>query len=76
MFITINTSNRRISIEGTDNEKKDPYLMKKIGIMLRMISDKINPPEVPELYINEERIDDITEEMQRVFLTEHNGSWH
>lgn len=76
MIVSINTTTKRVKVEGTEAEKQDPDLMKKIGVLLKQVSDKINPPEIPELFINEERIDDITEEMQRVFLTEHSGDYH
>ena len=79
MLIKYDTQTKEVTIIPTNDEESkvvnyfdEPYIAK----ILRIAADRISPPDVPYLVINEDRQHDITEEMTYQLLREGNEQTH
>lgn len=76
MIVTLDTKTRKLHVDQQGAECTQEEVVLHISTVMRAVADKLNPPEVPELIVNEERARDITEAMQYQFMNEHEGEIH
>lgn len=79
MIITINTTTDEIAVsdnEGRLLEMEVAITIKHLAMILRNYSEALHPPSHNELILNEDRLQDITQEMIDEFLSEHEGAIH
>jgi len=76
MIVTLDTKTRKLHVDQQGAELSQQEVILHVSTVLRAVADKLNPPEIPELIVNEDRIKDVTDEMQHKFLNEHEGGVH
>ena len=79
MRVTVYTKNLGVVVEAEDEEESwlpEEIVGQKVAEALRKIAEGLCPSPTPELIINEDEKEKITEEVQYDFLNKHEGSIH
>ena len=74
--IQIDVPNNEVHVDEIDKTLPDKDAMKLVAFQLRKLAERLDPQVTRELIVNEDRLDDITEEMKLEFFTNHEGSIH
>ena len=76
MKITIVVDTNEVHVDEIDPTLPDSEAMQKVAYQLRKFANRLDPQQTQEMIVNEDRLDDITEEMKINFLSNHEGSIH
>ena len=76
MKITIEVETNEVRVDEIDPTLPDSEAMQKVAYQLRKFANRLDPQETLEMIVNEDRLEDITEEMKIDFLSNHKGSIH
>lgn len=79
MRVTVFTKNLGVVVEAEDEEESwlpEEIVQQLTADALRRVAEGLCPTPTPELIINEDEKEKITEEIQHDFLFKHEGSIH
>jgi len=76
MKITIDVNKNEVHVDDIDKTLPDSDAMQLVAFQLRKYANRLDPQVTQEMIVNEDRLEDITEEMKIEFLSNHEGSIH
>jgi len=76
MKITIDVNKNEVHVDEIDKTIPDSDAMQLVAFQLRKFANRLDPQVTQEMIVNEDRLEDITEEMKIEFLSNHEGSIH